>query len=330
MIPSLIPTAAPTVQPSNVPTAVPSLSPTAIPTVVPSSVPTRMPTTTPTAVPTSIPTVIPSSSPTAMPTSSPTVMPTSSSTELYSTVISIATGGSYTGTAATENFIIDSPLSVTVTGGDGIDLFTVRPRVDMFITITDFNPINERIDLTSFTNMHRKNDLNITEGSVLVNLPNSQAIKLLNLSPSQISEGNFVFSDTIIPTTHSQSAISGYGAIAGITIGSGVLLLGGIYLIYAAIQHTWPFKDHAHQTIATINQEGNEKNPSASQKPTEVIKSNPFAYAVALPNVDCSSSINPSDQLISYENTDVTATDHNVGYELVVRHGDIEIAGADD
>jgi len=63
--------------PTIVPTATPTLGPTLVPTMEPTAVPTAVPTVEPTAVPTAVLTVEPTTVPTGVPTVEPTITPTS-------------------------------------------------------------------------------------------------------------------------------------------------------------------------------------------------------------------------------------------------------------
>eukprot|EP01060_Flectonema_neradi_P039369 TRINITY_DN8650_c0_g1_i1.p1 TRINITY_DN8650_c0_g1~~TRINITY_DN8650_c0_g1_i1.p1 ORF type:complete len:599 (+),score=104.27 TRINITY_DN8650_c0_g1_i1:41-1798(+) len=102
-VPTLVPTAIPTLTPTAVPTHIPTLIPTAMPTHIPTLIPTAMPTLHPTAVPTHIPTLIPtpvprtpeptwapSPVPTAVPTAVPTIAPTAVPTIAPATVVPTA------------------------------------------------------------------------------------------------------------------------------------------------------------------------------------------------------------------------------------------------
>gem|GEM_PF-3739594 len=266
-----------TLSPTQIPTAMPSLSPTSVPTLPPTAIPSYSPTQTPTAptaapttssptfnptaspttIPTAIPTQYPSFAPTAtpsqiptnMPTASPTAFPTPGPTGLYSTTIDIIIGNSSPGTSASENFKIDSPLAVSVTGNGGLDKFTIYPHPEVTYTITDFDQKGDRIDL-QLCNVYEKSELMIVTnpaGFVLITLPDSnQQLKLLNLQAEDITFGNFIFTSTQNPTpvptpdpTHTPTLTPTSPAITDTTliaaaIGTaiGATLLGGGAFLY--------------------------------------------------------------------------------------------------
>lgn len=218
------PSLAPTVKPSSEPTILPTVVPTLNPTLSPSNTPTIMPTTAPSIGPSTSPTALPTDIPTITPTLSPTIMPTA----LYSTIVDITTGGSYVGSSASENFIIDSPLAVIVAGGLGIDKFTIAPNPEVIYTIADFDFMYERIDLNR-CNIHSKSDLGIaTSGDfTLITLKNNnQQLKLLNVGSQDLAYGNFIFTSE----TNNKDSSSGLSqeAIIGIALGGSAFIGIGI------------------------------------------------------------------------------------------------------
>ncbi|MCT4635319.1 MAG: integrin alpha [Rickettsiales bacterium] len=130
-------------------------------------------------------------------------------------------GGVYIGTSLNEDFIIDSLSDVTLTGGKGNDLFTVKPNSNTQTIITDFDKDNERIDLSFFDNIQGIDDLTITSGSAMVNLGNDQTIRLLDLDPSDVAEDNFIFAQNNNDDNEDGSGIDTsnlieYGILAGV------------------------------------------------------------------------------------------------------------------
>lgn len=151
----------------------------------------------------------PTYSPVSHPTSLPISLPTLNTTEYPYEVVEISNGGKYNGTTKKEHFIINVTSSVEITSGGGEDLFTILAHPFVNITITDFNQSSQVIDLKSFTNIFSMNDINITYGSAIINLPEEQKIRLLHLSPSDIKIDNFVFystyQSTAMPTRSEQN-----------------------------------------------------------------------------------------------------------------------------
>ncbi len=76
------------------------------------------------------------------------------------------------------------------------NVFTIVPQSAVFIDIHQFNPATDVINIAAFTTIGAWEDLNITLGSVIVNLPDQQTIKLRNLTPTDISDRNFIFGST--------------------------------------------------------------------------------------------------------------------------------------
>ncbi|MES2677735.1 MAG: calcium-binding protein [Pseudomonadota bacterium] len=83
-----------------------------------------------------------------------------------------------------------------IEGGAGSDKFIITAEnIDGQTTIADFefNNLNEKIDLSAFTNIRNFNDLIITEGSAIINLFNGQIIHILNARPEDMKAENFIF-----------------------------------------------------------------------------------------------------------------------------------------
>ena len=228
-------TAVPSLFPTGI-TKAPSLFPTAIskaPSLFPRTI-SKAPSLFPSDVPSDAPNY--SHEPTISPTFAPTISPTFGPTK--QNIINIQTGGTYIGTSACDIFNINSPLPASVTGGGGVDEFYIFPNEDVTYTITDFNPVNERIDLTAFDTINNKNDLNIgedTESSVLITLPdtNNQMIRLLNMSPSEIKTGNFVFSPCTATTekTDNHSVPDWVIPVVASVIGTAFLVVLVLYVV---------------------------------------------------------------------------------------------------
>jgi len=227
--PSIIPTKSPSFGPSQSPTNVPSLSPSFIPTSSPSPIPTQIPS----IIPTVYPSINPSLSPTFSPTIAPSFSPTISPTPKY-IIIEVTSGGTYSGTAANEEFIIDSAANTVINGGGGSDEFTILPHENIVTTITDFNSSDDIINLSAFDTIYSISDLDIVYTSkTAINLPNKEQINLSNLA--KVTSANFVFAsvNTLVPTSSpnkdpSPSGVSSevIGIIAGVVPGVALLGLG--------------------------------------------------------------------------------------------------------
>jgi hypothetical protein len=66
------------------------------------------------------------------------------------------------GTVKRENFIIESYHNVTIIDNGGGDIYTIYPRENVVINITDFNASIDIINLQAFHYIHSVYDLNIT------------------------------------------------------------------------------------------------------------------------------------------------------------------------
>ncbi len=116
----------------------------------------------------------------------------------------------------------------------------------MTTTITNFEPSYKIIDLRNFSNIYSINDFTIAnKNAAIIKLPNGEKIKLLNLTPEDLSVGNFIFSPPVTQVEECNDNVLelGYGAIAGILSG-GALFSASVYLIYAKSSYYWPFNQY--------------------------------------------------------------------------------------
>jgi hypothetical protein len=259
--PSTFPTVSPTVKPSFVPTNLPSISPTFSPTSSPTGSPSFKPTHIPTELPTVIPTDIPTNTPTKSPTTHPTIKPTISFNPTcspsiiptsYSTnnegfhEMDIDVPGTYNGTPIADKFLVTSPGEVAITGGEGVDKYTVFVNEGATLSIIDFDYTNEKIDLTDFVNMFSLKNLNPTSsgGFTLLDLGDGQKVKLKAVTQGSITDDNFIFvSHASTSNENNNTFLSSEAAIAIITA-AGATFLGAYYFVYAAVNHIWPFVKH--------------------------------------------------------------------------------------
>jgi hypothetical protein len=110
--------------------------------------------------------------------------------------------------AISVNYVIKgSNLNVTLDGfGNRVgDVFTIIPSMNTTIIITQFNNISDLIDLSAFASQCQYDTLLITRGSVIITLSSTnQVIKLLNLSPADVSERNFQFASVTYDATRNK------------------------------------------------------------------------------------------------------------------------------
>lgn len=196
IINTLSPSASPTIKPTILPTKIPTIYPTTLPTDIPSIMP---------SLPTFSPSLSPTTFPSIAPTDKPTINPTPNPTALYSNIINISSGGIYSGTSGSDNFILNSPLTSSVTGNEGDDRYTIISNPGVTYTITDFDNMLERIDIKNIgITMFEELDIS-SSNPIIIDFPNNQKLKLLGLQKDDISVGNFIFYSpppTIFPTTY--------------------------------------------------------------------------------------------------------------------------------
>lgn len=174
------------------------------------------------------------------PTHSPTPMPASS---FY-----IDSGATYNGTAAGENFVIDISEDIIIYGGGGGDIYTLAPYPGVTVTIGDFDKSNDILNLNAFSNIQQFNDLNITSGSILINLEENQKIKLLNLNPGDIDTNNFIFTTMFRDDDRDDDSDENSGnnfplsqeVLIGIVAGTALIIAGGC-AAYAYVNNYCPF-----------------------------------------------------------------------------------------
>lgn len=193
-------------------------------------------TLSPTNAPTTKSTIT-TSAPTSSPTESPTLAPT-----LEYLNVDITSGGTYTGTSDKEDFVVDSSQDTTITGSSGADMFTIMIHPGVNTTVTDFNEIDELINLAAFTNIHSMDDFTITSGSAIIHLDDQQKVILQNLSPSDLTENNFVFAH-VPESDKDNESLSGNinGILIGAAVGGAAILCTLGYVAYAYTKHIWPF-----------------------------------------------------------------------------------------
>lgn len=238
-IPSIAPTAEPTAKTSLIPSMASTINPTQEPSIFPTFNPSTEPTIQPTFASTEVPTLVPTKIPYAAPTLNPTIIPSITPTFMPTEAIYITNGGTYNGSSNSENFIIDSSEDTVITGGGGSDMYSLKPHANVTLTITDFNVNFDIINLQSL-NIRNFNELNITAGSIIINLEENQKIRLLNLTPGDIGANNFIFDSDpsfapSLPPLYNEDNQAEQNSDSGLVIGiaaaaavAGVTLLGTV------------------------------------------------------------------------------------------------------
>lgn len=143
----------------------------------------------------------------SQPTSHPTLLSSQSNKpSIFSstnfTSVNITQGGNFTGTNKDEKFLINVSRDIIISGGGGSNMFTIFPYNKITITITDFVPHKDSINLEKFS-IYNFKEINITKGSIIIHLQKDQRIILLKLNPVDVTEDNFILTKeypTEIPT----------------------------------------------------------------------------------------------------------------------------------
>ncbi len=94
--------------------------------------------------------------------------------------------------------VLNSPTgSNAITGNGGADIYVISQVANARASITDFEPSIQKIDLTAHRSINGINDLIITPGSAVINLPSNQTIHVDNIEgtliPQNITADNFIF-----------------------------------------------------------------------------------------------------------------------------------------
>lgn len=202
VLPSVAPSCEPTEPPTVSPTHEPSEQPTVVPTVFTSGCPSVLPSVLPSIEPSAAPSVLQiTRRPFLIPSVAPTVYVTPPPYQDISIVVPAVLANStvtpvvvYNRTTQNYNFIINVSANVFIVDEGGADKFTVYPQSNVTLTIAYFNLSSDVIDLTAFApTLASFDDLTITAGSAIVSLPELQRIRILNLQPSDLAAGHFVF-----------------------------------------------------------------------------------------------------------------------------------------
>ncbi len=126
------------------------------------------------------------------------------------------------GTNADEILYAPQNGGTVITGG-GADTIVSLRNPNTLVTIPDFDPTIQQIDLTSQKGViSSMDDFTITPGSAVVNLPNNQTIHLDNtagtISPANLTAANFIFA------LANQAPIAIYAISAQMQVGGQVVL----------------------------------------------------------------------------------------------------------
>ncbi|MCT4635842.1 MAG: hypothetical protein N4A31_06370 [Rickettsiales bacterium] len=112
----------------------------------------------------------------------------------------------------------------------------------MNTTITDFDEINELINLVAFSNINNIKDLTIVSSPTIIYLDNNQRVILENLTPTDLTEDNFIFASGPTDQSNDDSANDiNEAMIISLSIATPVLLVAAGYCVYAKMTNHWPF-----------------------------------------------------------------------------------------
>ncbi len=121
----------------------------------------------------------------------------------------ITIGGTYNRLVAAFNvtYIIDTSEFVRIVGPGSLggDIFAVLPLFNSSLQIEQFNKFNDKFNFTEHTNIHSMSNLAITSGSVIITFPTTgQKIRIVNLTPADMSESNFIFTPQLLSSEGNQ------------------------------------------------------------------------------------------------------------------------------
>ncbi len=108
------------------------------------------------------------------------------------------------------------------------------------MTITEFSG-KDRLNISCFSNIYSIDMLNITSGSVIINLPNNQTIRLRNVQPSDMNYYHFMFAQE---PQHSNSLK--HGKLTSIIVSSSI----GAFLFSLIMVYTFEARQYYLQRQA--------------------------------------------------------------------------------
>lgn len=131
----------------------------------------------------------------------PTLRPTNATEPQY-TIVEVTTPDTevYQSQPHTQ-YLVNCTGHVTISNDAGFNKYSVTANPQSLLTITVLNKSTDVIDLTVFKMITSFDQLNLTEGSVIVTLPYRQKVHILNLHLSDVSAKNFLLhkADSSIP-----------------------------------------------------------------------------------------------------------------------------------
>lgn len=198
------------------------------------------------------------------------VTPTFSPAPQYIDVY-ITSGGSYTGTSAAENFIVDAAADTTITGNGGADMFTIKENMNVETTITDFNEINEILNLEDFKEINSVSELVYSSvNPTIISFDNNQNLILEGVTSSELTSNNFVFyeydgGDGVQPHQIQSLIITSVAAIVGTCF-----LCCSVYGAYRFAKYLWPV--NAEKNFAGNGIEITIENPLPSETLSGVVE----------------------------------------------------------
>lgn len=126
----------------------------------------------------------------------PTQRPTVQVTYFPNSTIVIQTAGSINRTDILQSihyvWATSENVELSGSGGAAGDVFVIKPSTSCKLVVQEFSDL-DRIDLTAFSQYSDYSQLNVTWGSVIITLPNTQIVRLVNVNPPDISNKHFMF-----------------------------------------------------------------------------------------------------------------------------------------
>jgi hypothetical protein len=226
-IPSVVPSG-PTITPTPIPifpTRLPTPLLVPVPTIFVTSAPYIHPTFAPSLHRSLTPSIIPSKKSTKNPAMHPSPQPSSSPSTYFIvgvdddgfTIVYVnnsSQSSPFTPSVPTkqkQQYIIDADEDIEVNGNGKIAKFVIRPSVNVTISLLNFKPQHDIIDLSSFPDLHSLYELSYSEHPLVIYLPNGLQVEFRSLeSITQLNEVNVIFSPEPLSSSSSSSS-SGLG-----------------------------------------------------------------------------------------------------------------------
>lgn len=187
---------------------------------------------------------------------------------------------------SSANDVIIANGDTLISGNGGADKFVFLPTSNARANIIDFDPVQQKIDLSAYRTITSINDFMITAGSAVVNLPNNQTIHINNLqgtlNPQNLTADNFIFA---LPNQAPQSncsemsIVASFGAPINLNPATCIIEPDGDRLMWAlsdTYNNTWLQQDPLTGLITGIL-------PENSSFTGAIVAADPWGLSTSIP-----------------------------------------------